>query len=292
MDELRMFALLETWTCYGQWLPGDPRGYVSNTLTEEGYRTKRNQPGTAYDRDERATHRRAKTLQKHPTTWLTAELATKDGWIAKEQTAHQELLRVHDGTVEELKAANGWAQTVNANLKVAHARIEELQEEIEKQQRLGREAVAGYEAEIARIEEEKAGAIAWGQAKEEEWSGALAAARAPLRRSCRRRAPSSTRASGAASWRASGTASTCGRAALQAPASASAISAYARATHRYFSITSCSARRRTTGAATTFFTLTLPPATVVASLAWPSVSSILPRLLQYARVSVGLCVCL
>ena len=108
---------------------------------------------------------------------LTAELATKDGWIVREQTAHQELLRLHDGTVGELKAANGWAQTVNANLKLAHARIEELQEEIEKQQRLGREAVAGYEAEIARIEEERGAAIAWGQAKEEEWSGALSAAR-------------------------------------------------------------------------------------------------------------------
>ena len=108
---------------------------------------------------------------------LTAELATKDGWIVREQTAHQELLRLHDGTVGELKAANGWAQSVNANLKLAHTRIEELQEEIEKQQRLGREAVAGYEAEIARIEEERGAAIAWGQAKEEEWSGALAAAR-------------------------------------------------------------------------------------------------------------------
>jgi REP element-mobilizing transposase RayT len=75
MDDKRPFALLETWTCYGQWLPGDPRGYVSNTLTEEGYRAKRNVPGTAYDRDERATHRLAKALQKHPTTWLTPELA-------------------------------------------------------------------------------------------------------------------------------------------------------------------------------------------------------------------------
>ena len=118
---------------------------------------------------------------------LTAELATKDGWIAKEQTAHQELLRLHDGTVEELKAANGWAQTVNANLKVAHGRIEELQEEIEKQQRLGREAVAGYEAEIARIEAERGAAITWGQAKEEEWSGALAVARAEYEE-CQRRA--------------------------------------------------------------------------------------------------------
>lgn len=73
------FALLETWTCYGQWLPGDPRGYVSNTLTDEGYRPKRNQVGTAYDHDERATHQRAKILQKHPTTWLTAELVPMMG---------------------------------------------------------------------------------------------------------------------------------------------------------------------------------------------------------------------
>ena len=71
----RAFALLETWTCYGQWLPGDPRGYVSNTLTEEGYRAKRNVRGTNYDRDDAATLRRAKALQKHPTIWLTEKLA-------------------------------------------------------------------------------------------------------------------------------------------------------------------------------------------------------------------------
>ncbi len=75
VDERGMFALLETWTCYGQWLPGDRRGYVSNTLTEEGYRAKRNVVGTPYDKNDHATHRRAKALQKHPATWLTAELA-------------------------------------------------------------------------------------------------------------------------------------------------------------------------------------------------------------------------
>lgn len=69
------FALLETWTCYGQWLPGDRRGYVSNTLAEDGYQPKRNTPGAAYDRDERATWQRAKALQKFPTIWLTSELA-------------------------------------------------------------------------------------------------------------------------------------------------------------------------------------------------------------------------
>ena len=75
MPSDRAFALLETWTCYGQWLPGDSRGYVSNTLTEEGYRAKRNVRGTKFDRDDPATLRRAQALQKHPTIWLTEELA-------------------------------------------------------------------------------------------------------------------------------------------------------------------------------------------------------------------------
>lgn len=75
MSNHRAFALLETWTCYGQWLPGDPRGYVSNTLTEEGYHAKRNVRGTAFDRDDAVTLRRAQALQKHPTIRLTLELA-------------------------------------------------------------------------------------------------------------------------------------------------------------------------------------------------------------------------
>lgn len=69
------FALLITWTCYGQWLPGDPRGYVSNTLTECGYRPKRNIPGTPCDRVDRATLARALQLQKQPTARLSAETA-------------------------------------------------------------------------------------------------------------------------------------------------------------------------------------------------------------------------
>jgi REP element-mobilizing transposase RayT len=69
------FALLITWTCYGQWLPGDRRGYVSNTLVEDGYRPKRNVVGTAYDRDDAATYQRAKQLQKQSAIWLTAAQA-------------------------------------------------------------------------------------------------------------------------------------------------------------------------------------------------------------------------
>lgn len=69
------FALLITWACYGQWLPGDRRGYVSNRLTEEGYRPKRNVVGTTYDRNDAATYQRAKQLQKQSAVWLTATQA-------------------------------------------------------------------------------------------------------------------------------------------------------------------------------------------------------------------------
>lgn len=66
-----LFALLITWTCYGTWLPGDRRGYVSNTLCDDGrYESKRNVPGTPITADHIATRERAATLQKHATAIL------------------------------------------------------------------------------------------------------------------------------------------------------------------------------------------------------------------------------
>jgi REP element-mobilizing transposase RayT len=69
----RLFALLETWTCHGQWLPGDKRGYVSNTLAEEGYRRKNNCPGLPYDRGNAKTWLRAKSVQKQESVLLTLQ---------------------------------------------------------------------------------------------------------------------------------------------------------------------------------------------------------------------------
>ncbi len=76
MSESEVFALLITWTCYGTWLPGDRRGYVSNTLEPEGsYRPKQNAPGTPYAEDDAATRRRARSLQKWPSVLLARESA-------------------------------------------------------------------------------------------------------------------------------------------------------------------------------------------------------------------------
>ena len=69
-------VLFCTWTTYGTWLPGDRRGYVSNTLCPGGgFAPKRNRPGTPYARDDPFTRRRAQALQKHETVRLTADEA-------------------------------------------------------------------------------------------------------------------------------------------------------------------------------------------------------------------------
>ena len=86
------FALHITWTTYGSRLPGDERGYVSNTFVPgEGYRRKENSPETASRADDAATRERARNLQKWPTVYLTAveaiaaarclvETAQRYGW--------------------------------------------------------------------------------------------------------------------------------------------------------------------------------------------------------------------
>jgi REP element-mobilizing transposase RayT len=88
MNSDRPFALHITWTCYGTWLPGDRRGYVSNTLLPRcGWEPKENTPGTPYRANDPYTRSVARRLQKGPSVWLTGEQA----WQAAEalvRTAH------------------------------------------------------------------------------------------------------------------------------------------------------------------------------------------------------------
>jgi REP element-mobilizing transposase RayT len=76
MSSDHSFALLLTWTCYGTWLPGDRRGYVSNTLLPEGgFRPKQNRVDTPYMADDRFTRRNARRAQKQPPARLNLDLA-------------------------------------------------------------------------------------------------------------------------------------------------------------------------------------------------------------------------
>ena len=76
MIDEQPFALHITWTCYGAWLPGDPRGHVSNTrFTDGGYLRKANIVGTPYRRGDNFTRQQAHAAQLAPSASLTAELA-------------------------------------------------------------------------------------------------------------------------------------------------------------------------------------------------------------------------
>jgi hypothetical protein len=72
----RPFALHITWTCYATWLPGDRRGYVSNTrLARGGFIPKQNTPGTPYTKDDPTTRALATAQQSWPTVHLSREQA-------------------------------------------------------------------------------------------------------------------------------------------------------------------------------------------------------------------------
>src|SRR5262249_3521811 len=78
---VRPFALFISWTCYGNWLPGDPRGHVSNRLSPVGgFEQKQNSTGTPFAEGDEYTHKRAKALQEFLTIRLTREQA---GWAAE-----------------------------------------------------------------------------------------------------------------------------------------------------------------------------------------------------------------
>jgi hypothetical protein len=89
---------------------------------------------------------------------------------------------VHDQTIAELKAANTWAQTSNESLQASQQRVVALQDELEAEQTAGKQVAAAYEAELQRLEAEKAAAVAWAESKDREWSAAIAATQAELRR--------------------------------------------------------------------------------------------------------------
>jgi REP element-mobilizing transposase RayT len=65
-----------TWSSYGSRLPGDERGYVSNTLLPTGgFLPKQNIPGTPCTADDPYTRQRVQALQRDPTVYLNAEQA-------------------------------------------------------------------------------------------------------------------------------------------------------------------------------------------------------------------------
>ena len=64
-----------TWTTYGQWLPGDPRGCVTRVRGASGPRFEHDIPGTPYDDDLPGLYRAAQLALVGPPVRLIAEQA-------------------------------------------------------------------------------------------------------------------------------------------------------------------------------------------------------------------------
>ncbi|MFN0103677.1 MAG: methyltransferase domain-containing protein [Bryobacteraceae bacterium] len=99
---------------------------------------------------------------------LEGELATKDAWLHESQQKHAELVALHAQQTVELKSRNEWALALNDQVKNAGLRIEELQREIMAEHAAAKETVAGYEAEVTRLEQEFASAAKWAQDRDAE----------------------------------------------------------------------------------------------------------------------------
>jgi septal ring factor EnvC (AmiA/AmiB activator) len=85
---------------------------------------------------------------------LEGELATKDQWLDKAHREHQELLVMFREQKEELERSNRWAEELNALLTARGARIDELQEELARDQENARGVVAAYNVKVAALEKE------------------------------------------------------------------------------------------------------------------------------------------
>ena len=67
---------LLTWTTYGTWLPGDPRGFVSPVVDQHGREVIHNVPGTPYDADAPHLEAWARSRLKSPPIYLSSEQAS------------------------------------------------------------------------------------------------------------------------------------------------------------------------------------------------------------------------
>jgi 2-polyprenyl-3-methyl-5-hydroxy-6-metoxy-1,4-benzoquinol methylase len=85
---------------------------------------------------------------------LEVELGTKDQWLDKARADLAALLLMFREQKEELEQSNRWAEELNAALAIRGVRIDELQEELARDQDNARNVVAGYDVKVAALEQE------------------------------------------------------------------------------------------------------------------------------------------
>jgi REP element-mobilizing transposase RayT len=118
------FGWLITWTTYGTWLPGDPRGHASPTLQADGsYSPRRNARGVEPAAGDAQTRQKARALQRFETVRLDLD----DAFEAAEPIVVAAVSRnwtITRGTVMAnhvhvvVRGASGNASAISRALKV------------------------------------------------------------------------------------------------------------------------------------------------------------------------------
>lgn len=106
---------------------------------------------------------------------LEQELAQSKQWLNQLIVDHHDLQEAHEAQTRHLEAQNRWAADLEQHLSTAQARIVQLQDEFQTEQRAAAAVAAGYARKVAELEQENRDKTAWALDTEARLTADLAA---------------------------------------------------------------------------------------------------------------------
>jgi ubiquinone/menaquinone biosynthesis C-methylase UbiE len=111
---------------------------------------------------------------------LDQELTQSKEWLDQSLAEHHKLQEAHEEQTRHLETQNRWTANLEQHFKDAQARIVQLQEEFQTEQRAAAAVAAGYARKVAELEEENREKTAWAVDTEARLTADLAAQAAHL----------------------------------------------------------------------------------------------------------------
>ena len=106
---------------------------------------------------------------------LESELQTKDTWLAESGRQHQLLVSLFREQTAELEQRNAWAQALDAKLRSAGERIQQLQDDFAEEQKSSAAVAAAYAAKVSQLEQDVQDRTQWAMDTEQRLAGELEA---------------------------------------------------------------------------------------------------------------------
>jgi len=106
---------------------------------------------------------------------LEKELGMTKQWLDQVIADHDKLQHLHEDLTQHLHQQNRWALELEQNWRAAQNRVAQLQDELKTEQAAGAEMAAGYERQVAELEEENRQKTQWAIDTETRLTADLAA---------------------------------------------------------------------------------------------------------------------